>query len=388
MKNTRSPLAVRRKLHYVVLFSFLLVFCLLLPPSSFSSASASKRYVIIRFDDGYQDAWVNARPVLASYGFKASYLIITDAATNNGISNAIPGTFSYMSWQEIKSLYSHGNEIVDHSATHPDMDYLSSSQLNSEVVGSRQTLLNHGISNVPDFALPYGDSVYNSTVINYIYSNGFIHAWGAYEGQCGICNYNTLGSVWIPIDWVNNDTSVGALKSYLSEASSSFVVGLEFHQVEAKASNVNSSNPYGISLADFKADMAYLHNKGFTVVLATSLPHYKSVSGPDLISISSSPLTIQPAQTLQTSITVKNGEPSSVVLESLTNFLSSGSPSLTAWMTSSSELPSTLAAGSTYVVEITVQTSSSASAGTYYLTGQINCNNGQAPLFSITVYVN
>jgi peptidoglycan/xylan/chitin deacetylase (PgdA/CDA1 family) len=260
------------------IFPFLLIFILLsvlslgfvIPHASASST----RYIILRFDDGLQEQWVDARPVLNSYGYKGSYFAITDFMGNYAPTKTLTSASEYMSWQELEALYSQGNEIVDHSATHPDMNHLNSSQLYTEVVGSRQAIIDHGMSNIPDFALPYGDAISNTTVSNYILSSRFKHWWGAYQGECGICNYNKVGSVFIPIDLADNDLSLSQFKSFASRASSTFVVGFEFHHIESKASNVNSSNPYAISLAQFKQDIAYIHNNGFTVIQATKLPNY------------------------------------------------------------------------------------------------------------------
>lgn len=179
-----------------------------------------------------------------------------------------------MSWQEIESLYNSGYEVVDHSATHADLNYLTISQLQYEIAESRQALIDHGITNLPDFAVPYGDSFGNSTVMSYIYNASFIHVWSAYPPQQGISNYNELNTTWYPIDYADNDLSFSQFQAFSNLASNSNVVGFEFHRIEAIASNVNSSNPYSISLAQFKQDVAWLSANGFTVILATNLPGY------------------------------------------------------------------------------------------------------------------
>lgn len=189
-------------------------------------SATSTRYVFIRFDDGYQTQFVNAIPVLQQYGYKASYLGI---AANIDSANATPGiihsTYESVSWSEITTLRNKGYEIVDHGNYEADMNSLSSSQLSYEIATSRQDFLNHGFTNLPDFALPEGTGFTNQTVLSTIYNAGFKHAWGAYVPY-GVSNHNTLKVQFYPEDWIDNYLSVSAFESQVSQASGTYVVGL------------------------------------------------------------------------------------------------------------------------------------------------------------------
>jgi peptidoglycan/xylan/chitin deacetylase (PgdA/CDA1 family) len=370
--------------------SLLLAILLCFVLASFSAIphvnASSTRYVFIRFDDGYQDQYVSARPVLNYYGYKASYFGIASCLQNVTIPDKVSYTYECMSWQEIQNLYSKGNEIVDHGEYEADMNHLSSSAEYYQIVTSRQAFLDHGITRLPDYSLPEGSGFTNSSLLSYIYNAGFEHAWGAYPPY-GISNYNTIGTVFYPFDWIDNDLSMSAFKADVSHASSTFAVGLEFHLVLTNAAQVGSSNPYSISLSLFKSMIAYLHNKGFTVVLATKLPNYNGGVSSGTVSISTSSVSLQPGQTTQTSITIYNTESQPVTLQSITNFDSSGYPNLVGWFTNGSPFPDTLASGSSLTVAITVQASSSTTAGSYQITGQINTNTSVAPTFSIPITV-
>jgi len=352
--------------------------------------SGAPRYVVIRFDDGYQDQFVNALPVLQEYDLPAAFMTIT-AAIQNGIipNNKVSYDWEYMSWQEIQTLYKAGYEIADHSATEAEMNQQTQAGLYYQVVQSRQAMISHGITYIPDFCLPYGDGGDNNTVTSYIYNAGFLHAWNAYPPLQGILNYNTLTTTWYPIDYADNDLSLAQFQSFASQASSSNVVGFEFHRIEINSAWVNSTNPYSITLKQFKQDMSYLKSAGYTVVLPTSLPEYNATvsSGGGALSVSTSEVSMSPGQTVQTTLTVTNTESNSVTLQSLTNFQSSGYPNVVAWMSDSAQLPATLASGVSYKISITVQASSSTQARTYYLTGQINANNSESPTFSVPVSV-
>lgn len=70
--------------------------------------------IILTFDDGYDDALENASAILAKYGFKGSFGIITQFP---GIKS---GTNSYATWQQIKLAEKRGMEFVSHTQDHFD----------------------------------------------------------------------------------------------------------------------------------------------------------------------------------------------------------------------------------------------------------------------------
>jgi hypothetical protein len=73
---------------------------------------------------------------------------------------------SQMDWQEIVTLYHEGHDIEAKSAD--DLIKLPADQLNFQVSQSKQCLLDHGINNPSTFAVPQGNAVDNSTVIESI----------------------------------------------------------------------------------------------------------------------------------------------------------------------------------------------------------------------------
>ena len=70
--------------------------------------------IILTFDDGYDDAFVNAIPILDQNGFIGSFAIITT------FPHAKIGDNFYASWEEIITAYKTGHEIVSHTQDHFD----------------------------------------------------------------------------------------------------------------------------------------------------------------------------------------------------------------------------------------------------------------------------
>ena len=70
-----------------------------------------------------------------------------------------------MTWQDIKTLQQQGHDIESHTMTHTNLDHKSLQNLEYEIGGSKQCLLNHGI-NSTIFAYPASTGHDNATVVN------------------------------------------------------------------------------------------------------------------------------------------------------------------------------------------------------------------------------
>ena len=102
--------------------------------------------VVITLDDGWQNQYEEAFPVLKQYGFTATFFIYT---------KAIGGGPGFMTWNELHVLQTSGMTIGAHSRTHPNLTDRRVS-LHDEIDGSRDDIeRNLGVR--PDlFAYPYG----------------------------------------------------------------------------------------------------------------------------------------------------------------------------------------------------------------------------------------
>lgn len=151
--------------------------------------------IIITFDDGYQNFFTYAWPLLKKYGFSAIVFLIID-----DIGSQIEDT-CYMGWSEIKHLLKQGVEFGSHSLNHPSFTDISYVEVVRQGTQSRAILSKElGIS-VDAFAYPYGH--YNSLVGQLVGSCGYI--FGLQVG----CKHSTwqdsfLGLFRIEID--NKDT--------------------------------------------------------------------------------------------------------------------------------------------------------------------------------------
>ncbi|HEX9028013.1 MAG TPA: polysaccharide deacetylase family protein, partial [Anaerolineales bacterium] len=109
------------------------------------SGNLPERPLIITFDDGYQDVYQNAFPVMQQLGFTGVVYVITGQIKSNGTLNV----------DELKAMIAAGWEVGSHSRSHLDLR-TTGLDLNAEIAGSREKLEKLLDTPVLTFSFPYG----------------------------------------------------------------------------------------------------------------------------------------------------------------------------------------------------------------------------------------
>lgn len=128
--------------------------------------------VLITFDDGYKDNYVNAYPILKKYGFSATIFVIT------GFLDKYP---NYLTWDQCKELKKHGFYIESHTVTHRSLTSLSNKQIESEIVNSKKALDERLQQDTHYFAYPTG--TYNLYIAKMIKNAGYRAAFSIKYGN-------------------------------------------------------------------------------------------------------------------------------------------------------------------------------------------------------------
>ena len=118
-----------------------------------------KNSVVLTFDDGFENFYTTAFPVLEEYGFQATVFLVTEFCGKNNDWEGNPPNFppsKLMSWSQVKELSSRGIEFGSHTLTHPDLTRVSEARAKREVVESKATIEDALGRPVTDFAYPYG----------------------------------------------------------------------------------------------------------------------------------------------------------------------------------------------------------------------------------------
>ncbi len=111
-------------------------------------APLPSRPIAFTFDDGYQDVFTYAVPVLKKYHLVGSFAIATE----------LLGRPNYAVWDNILAAQRQGMEIISHTENHLDLSWAkySDDDLRREIFGSKQVLEKKLGHPVDFFVYPYG----------------------------------------------------------------------------------------------------------------------------------------------------------------------------------------------------------------------------------------
>lgn len=136
--------------------------------------NAPAKPVILTFDDGYDNFYTIAYPILRKYNIHAVSFIPT----------GLIGTGYYMNWNQIKEIQSSGLVTFEgHSITHPNLVSLGTKELERQLAESKNTIQSQTGYPVNFIAYPYGTS--NTTVQAAAKKVGYIGGLGTWFGKAG-----------------------------------------------------------------------------------------------------------------------------------------------------------------------------------------------------------
>ena len=130
----------------------------------------SEKTVCITFDDGYENVYTEAFPILKKYSVKATVFLITSDRPN------------HLTESEIKEMAESGLvQFAPHSVNHPDLTTLTYDEMKKEIVESKEAVERVSKQKVTCFAYPHG--AYNNDVKKAVRECGFSFAYKADEGS-------------------------------------------------------------------------------------------------------------------------------------------------------------------------------------------------------------
>lgn len=131
--------------------------------------------VVLTFDDGWENQYKYAFPILKKYNMTATFFVFTNSI----------GRKHFLTWPEIKKLVDAGMTIGDHSKSHPYLYKITNeNKLREEIVESKKILESNLGKKIDIFAYPFGH--YNEEIITILKKNGFRAArtdgyWGVFH---------------------------------------------------------------------------------------------------------------------------------------------------------------------------------------------------------------
>lgn len=110
----------------------------------------SPKPVVITFDDGYEDFFHSAFPVLHELGLTATVFLPTGRVGGTDSSG-----FRYLSWTQVRELRKCGVLFGSHTVSHSELRFLDSRQVQLELTQSRTRIEDELGESIDSFSHPY-----------------------------------------------------------------------------------------------------------------------------------------------------------------------------------------------------------------------------------------
>jgi peptidoglycan/xylan/chitin deacetylase (PgdA/CDA1 family) len=120
--------------------------------------------LVLTFDDGYEDFYTTAWPLLKKYNWTATVFIITEKVGQPG----------YLTWEQIKLLQHRGVEIGAHTLSHADLA-MSSQQRQWQEINESKKVLEHKL-NIPITTFCYPAGQYATGTFELVRKAGYFAA--------------------------------------------------------------------------------------------------------------------------------------------------------------------------------------------------------------------
>ena len=144
--------------------------------SGFQEGLNEKKFAIT-FDDGYENIYTFAFPVLLELGFTATVFMVTGFAGkyNSWDFNFGRKGFKHLTWEQIREMAKYGISFGSHTVNHPDLTKLDRKYVEYELRSSKETLEDKLGQKVRFLSYPFGkyDSSVQEEVIRAGYQNAF-----------------------------------------------------------------------------------------------------------------------------------------------------------------------------------------------------------------------
>lgn len=166
-----APSSLEKQLQYLKDNGYVVISLNYLADALQETIALPPRSVVLTFDDGWENQYVYAFPLLKKYNDTATFFIFTDVINHE----------HFLTWSQIREMDNAGMTIGGHTRTHPFLPSITDkADLENEIINGKkiaETKLGHPIQ---IFAYPFGN--YNDQIITVVKKAGYVAARSAYKG--------------------------------------------------------------------------------------------------------------------------------------------------------------------------------------------------------------
>jgi peptidoglycan/xylan/chitin deacetylase (PgdA/CDA1 family) len=117
------------------------------------------KYFIITFDDGYEDVFINALPILKKYNFSSICFFVTDYIGKHNIWDDGNNNFAklkLMDIEKIKIWNNNGMSVGAHTVSHKNLKNLSHNEKYIQIIGPKKFFNTTMSIDIAVFSYPFG----------------------------------------------------------------------------------------------------------------------------------------------------------------------------------------------------------------------------------------
>ncbi|HSW66285.1 MAG TPA: Ig-like domain-containing protein [Bacillota bacterium] len=218
--------------------------------AEFTPTALNRAIVTLTFDDGWRSQYTNGLPLLQKYHMPGTFYIIS----------GVLGDPDYMTNAMLQTIKGGGNEIADHTVSHPHLPTLTVAQLDQEF-GNSQTTLRNLLGNdgvvASNLASPYGE--YNATVLTEAkkYFRSHRSTDDGYNSKDNFDIYN------IKVQNIVDATTPAQVAAWVAQAQADKTwLVLVYHPIGAPDT---AQEDYGVTTANFETELQQLQASGVSV---------------------------------------------------------------------------------------------------------------------------
>ena len=140
-------------------------------------ATLPKKPILITFDDGYENVYTHAYPIMKQYGYIATIFLLAGYIEQWNKWDVKLGwqRFKHISWKQIRMLSREGFSFGSHGINHLFLTRHDDTKTKDEIYTSKLILEELLEQPINVFAYPYGN--YNARVVHWVRECGYIAAF-------------------------------------------------------------------------------------------------------------------------------------------------------------------------------------------------------------------
>ena len=134
-----------------------------------------KKSFVVTFDDGYEDNFINAFPILKNYNFKATIYLVPNQKTNHWEEKNTSVLSNLLDEKQILEMQNSGLiEFGSHTMSHVNLSKIDDKELLNELEKSKIQVENITQKECEAFAYPYGK--FDDNIVNSVKKAGYKNA--------------------------------------------------------------------------------------------------------------------------------------------------------------------------------------------------------------------